>query len=125
HTTLFRSQVGESLVDAVNLRRRYHTLDHGHHPLAHVTVQRIVARERDDTVAPKYVPDLVVWLPHFYVRLGVSAASDHTAVIVAQHYDGHPAEVRPENPLAAGVKAVAVDQRNGPVSHGGNASYSR
>src|SRR5690554_5299572 len=84
-------QVGKSLVDTVHLQRRHHALDDGHYSLAHVAVEGIVARERDDAVAPKYVPDLVVWLPHFHVRLGVGTARDNAAIIVAQHYDWHPA----------------------------------
>src|SRR5690606_29591686 len=59
------SQVGKSLVDAVHLQRWHHALDYGHHPLAHVAVEGIVTRERNDPMALKYVPDLVVWLSHF------------------------------------------------------------
>ena len=39
-------------------------------------------------------------------------------IIVAQHHNRGAAQVRPEHPLAAGVEAVAVDQRNDWLMHG-------
>lgn len=41
-------------------------------------------------------------------------------IVVAQHHDRHLGQVRPEHALAAGVEAVAVDQRvdRGLLRHG-------
>ena len=42
-------------------------------------------------------------------------------IVIGKHHDGRAAQVRPECALAAGVEAVAVDQRNGGLRHGSDA----
>ncbi|MNG03982.1 hypothetical protein D3C84_870860 [compost metagenome] len=56
------------------------------------------------------VLDLEIRLAHLHEGLGIVAAGDHAAVIVAQHNDGHAGQVRAEHSFATGVEAVAIDQ---------------
>ena len=56
------------------------------------------------------VLDLKIRLAHLHVGFGLVAARNHTAVVVAQHHNGYSRQVRTKHPLAAGVKAVAIDQ---------------
>ena len=46
---------------------------------------------------------------HFNKWLGIVAAGNDTAVIVAQYHDGYLRQVWPEYSLTTGVEAVAVD----------------
>ncbi|MOA19870.1 hypothetical protein D3C78_1402780 [compost metagenome] len=112
------AQLGEGLVDAVDLQLRHQALDHRHHPLAHVAVQRIVRGEGADAVAPQGGADLEVGLAHLHEWLGVRTAGDHATIVVAQHHDRRARQVRAEDPLAAGVERIAVDQREDRLSHG-------
>ncbi|MNT76909.1 hypothetical protein D3C72_2159690 [compost metagenome] len=57
------------------------------------------------------VLDLVIRLAHFDKGLGIVAAGNDTAVVVAQHHDRHLGQVGTKHPLATGIEAVAVDQR--------------
>src|SRR5690554_5299571 len=74
-------QVGKSLVDTVHLQRRHHALDDGHYSLAHVAVEGIVARERDDAVAPKYRSEEhtseLQSRPHLVCRLLLESHASH------------------------------------------------
>ncbi|MCY1454767.1 hypothetical protein D9M71_718560 [compost metagenome] len=40
--TWYAAQIGKGLVDAVDLDCRHKRLDHGHHALTHVTVERVI-----------------------------------------------------------------------------------
>ena len=72
------------LIDAIDLDCGHQRLNQRHHPFAHVAVKRIVGRERNDTVLLQLVLDLKIRLAHFDKRLGVVAASDHTAVVISE-----------------------------------------
>ena len=101
------------LINAIHLNRRHHRLDQAHHTLAHVAVQCIVGGERDNAVLLEFVLDLKIRFAHFDEGFSVVAPGDDTAIVIAQHYDGHLRQVGPEYSFAAGIEAVAVDQREG------------
>ncbi|MCY1308801.1 hypothetical protein D9M70_588380 [compost metagenome] len=62
--------------------------------------------------------DLVEEGAHFHERLSIGRASNHTAVVVAQHHDRGAQQVWAEHSLAACIKAVAVHQCINRLSHG-------
>lgn len=68
-------------------------------------------------MTPEVAPDLVEESAHFHERFGIGRARNHAAV-VAEHHDGRSQEVGPEDSLAAGIEAVAVDQCVYLLSHG-------
>ena len=96
------------LINAVDLRRWHHRLNQAHDPLAHVAIQRIVRRERNNAVLLQPLLDLKIRLAHFHKRLGVITAGDHTAIVIAEHHDGDFGQIRPEHPLATGIIETMV-----------------
>lgn len=58
--------------------------------------------------------DLKPGRSHFHAqRFDLVAAGDCTAIVVGEHNDWPPMEFRVEDPLAADVEVVAVDQCDG------------
>jgi len=48
-------------------------------------------------------------LTHGNVGLGVGAASDHAAIVVAQHHNRRSCEIRAKYPFTAGIEAVTTN----------------
>lgn len=42
-------------------------------------------------------------------------------IVVGEHHDGRAQQVRAKHPLATGIEAVAVDQRDGELRHDSDA----
>ena len=68
-------------------------------------------------MALEVASDFVEEGAHFYERLGICRASNHAAVVVAQHHDGGARKIRAKHSLATGVEAVAVNKRVNRLSH--------
>ncbi|MNN42645.1 hypothetical protein D3C81_1568410 [compost metagenome] len=83
-------QVGEGLIDAVNLDCRAHLLKDGHDALAYVPVQRIVRAEGEDSMPAQFVADLEVRLAHLDEGLCVCRSGDNAAIVVRQYNDRSP-----------------------------------
>ncbi len=102
----------EALVDAVDLLLRSKAGGDRRHAVAHVAVEREVRRQGDDAGVGELLPDLEPGRTHRDAeRLGLVAARDRAAVVVAQDDDRPPQQAGPEHPLAAHVEVVAVDER--------------
>ncbi|MNE03161.1 hypothetical protein D3C80_956530 [compost metagenome] len=85
--TGYAGQIGEGFIDAVDLDAWDHGFDKAHDPLAHVSVQCVVGRERDDAVLFQLLLDLEIGFAHFHKRLGVVAPGNDAAIVVRQDYD--------------------------------------
>ena len=63
------------------------------------------------------VTDQVPWITHLDLKcFSRSRSCNGTSVIIGQHYNWHPAQLRVERGLAGTVEAVAVDQPVNPHS---------
>ena len=106
-------QIGEHLVDAVHLHRRYHGFDQAHDPFAHIAIQRVVGGEGHDAVLLERVLDLEIRCAHFDEGLGVVAVGDHAAVVVAQNHNRGSGQVWAEHAFATSVETIAINQSEG------------
>ncbi|MNS84818.1 hypothetical protein D3C72_1186560 [compost metagenome] len=110
------AQLDKRLVDAVDLHRRGHSLQNAHHTARHVTVEGVVGAEPYPTHGLEELADLEVGHAHLDTeRLGFRRTGYHATVVVGEHYDGPPLQIRPKQPLAGGVEVVHIDQCNGAV----------
>jgi hypothetical protein len=104
-------EVEERFVDAVDLlARRVARLD-GHHARAHVEVELVVGRHRQQAGGLLEVAHLEPGLGHLDAELlRLVAARDARAVVGTQDDDGPAGKPRREHPFAADVEVVAIDQ---------------
>lgn len=104
-------QVQEGLVDGVLFHRRGEAAEHFLNPARHVAVQREIGREHGDVVPFHDVPDLEIGVAHLDAeRLRLVGTGHRAAVVVGQHDDRFPVQVRTENPFARSEEIVAVGQ---------------
>ena len=104
-------EIQKRFVDAVNLYLGREALQHLHHAVAHVAVERVIGRKHRDVVALDLGPLLKVRVAHLEAeRLGLVAPGDHAAVIVGKHDDGPSAQARSEHPFARRIEVIAIDQ---------------
>ena len=98
---LHPGQVQEGFVDGILLYGRGEGAQHLLHPAGHVTVQGEVGREHRDMVPFDDGPDLEVGVAHLDAeRLRLVGAGHRAAVVVAEHDDRFPVQIRTENPFA-------------------------
>jgi hypothetical protein len=58
-----------------------------------------------------YMPDLEKRIAHLYAEsLGFVASRNSAAVIVGEHNDGFPLQIRAEHPLTGSKEIIAVSQ---------------
>ncbi len=86
------AQVEKGLINAVDLNRRRHLLQRGHHAQAHIGIERIVRTENLHPMLAQRLFQLKKRRAHLNAkRFGLCAAGDNAAVVVGEHHDGHPA----------------------------------
>ena len=102
-------KVQERLVDRVDLDGSGVVPQYLLHPSRHVAVQREIPRKDVDMVLLHDIPDLEEGITHLDAeRLGFVAPRDRAAVVVREHDDRLPVQLRTENPFARGEEIVAV-----------------
>ena len=102
-------QVQERLVDGIDLDRRGVVPQDLLHPSRHVAVQREIPGEDLDMVPLHDVPYLEERITHLDAeRLGLVTPGHRAAVVVAEHDDRLPVQLRTEDPFARGEEIVAV-----------------
>ena len=88
--------------------------EHRHHAFGEIAVDREVRREHLHPVGLADAPHLEVRRPHRDAQpLGLAGTRDDAAIVVRQHHNGRAQQVGAKHPFAAGIEAVAVDQRDG------------
>ncbi len=111
-TVSYTRQVTECFIDTVYLDTWAHFLKRGHHPLAHVAIEFIVAGEGNDPLRKLHLAQLEPGHAHFYAkRFGFAAACYHTAIIIRERHNGLTGQIRTECRLATRVKRVHINQR--------------
>lgn len=102
-------QVQERFVDTVDLDGRGVVPQDLLHPSRHVAVQREIPRKHMDMVLLHDIPYLEERIAHLDAeRLGLVGPGHRAAVVVTQHDDRLPVQLRTENPFARGEEIVAV-----------------
>ena len=108
---LHTPQVQERLVDGILLDRRGEHPQHLLHPTRHIAVQREIRRKHRHVVLLHDVTDFEKRSAHRDAQcLGLVAAGDGTAIVVAQHDDGLSLQIGTEHPFARSEEIVAVGQ---------------
>ena len=102
-------QVQERFVNRVDLDGRGVAPEHLLHPSRHVAVQREIPGKHVDMVLLHDVPYLEEWIAHLDAeRLGLVAPGHRAAIVVREHDDRLPVQLRTEDPFARGEEIVAV-----------------
>ena len=105
------AEVQEGLVDGILLHGRGVAAQHFLHPAGHVAVESEVGREHRDVVPFDDILDLEIRVAHLDAeRLGFVGAGHRASVVVRQHDDRFPVQVRTENPFAGSEEIVAVGE---------------
>ena len=95
------AEIEERFIDGIDFDARGELLERLHHPLAHVAVERVVARKHGDAVPDDLRPYLEIRIAHLEAEgFGLVAAGDDAAVVVRQHDDRPRADGGVEDPLA-------------------------
>ena len=102
----------KALVDAVDLDVGGEVAQDADDAVAHVAVQRVVGRQRQNAVLGGQRFHLEPGRAHLHAQgLDLGAAGDRAAVVVGQHDHGHARQPGLKDPLATDIKVIDVDQR--------------
>jgi hypothetical protein len=94
-------EIEESFVDGIDFNRWGELLKRLHYPLAHVAVERVVARKHRDAVAGDLRLYLEIRIAHLEAEgFGLVAAGDDAAVVIRENDDGTGADRGVKHPLA-------------------------
>ena len=102
----------EALVDAVDLDVGGEVAQDADDAVAHVAVQRVVGRQRQNAVRGGQLFHLEPGRAHLHAQgLDLGAAGHRATVVVGQHDHGHAGQPGLKDPLATHIKVIDIDQR--------------